>query len=184
MPDVVTLDLETRLVRRAGFENVLNVLECVLENPLVRPGQIRHFPVVLPVFIARQHRIHAEIHRAHVERGDLGLELQRRLQTLVDAHRRRAAGGEVDHDIRAAGDVRGKFAKPLRVLRRPAIDRVARMQMYDGRARLGRTDGCIGNFFGGNRQVRRHGRRMNRAGHGTGDDDFAVLANRHDGLRR
>jgi len=48
------------------------------------------------------------------------------LQALLDGHRRRAAGGEVDHDVAAPGDVGGENAEIFRILRRMAVDRVAR----------------------------------------------------------
>ena len=38
---------------------------------------------------------------------------------------------------------------------------------------FGRADSGVGDLLGGNRQMRRHRRRINRAGDGAGDDDFA-----------
>jgi hypothetical protein len=40
----------------------------------------------LKVLEAVQHRVQAEVHRAHVQRGHLGRVLQRGLQALLDRH--------------------------------------------------------------------------------------------------
>ena len=63
----------------------------------------------------------------------------------------------------------------LRRLVGPAVLRIARVQMHDRGAGLGRADRGIGDLLGGHRQMRRHRRRVDRAGDGAGDDDFAAL---------
>ena len=73
--------------------------------------EIRALPVVLEFLEALQHRKEAEVHRAHVERRDFGLELQRGLQPLLDRHRRRAAGREVDARRSSALDLRQRTAR-------------------------------------------------------------------------
>ena len=120
--------------------------------------------------------IEPEIHRAHVERRDLRLQLQRGLQPFLDRHRRRAAGREVDDDVAPPRDVGGEFAEVLRILRRVPVDGIARVQMDDGSARFRRADRGVGDLARRDRQMRRHRRRVDRARHGTGDDDFAVDA--------
>src|SRR5882724_769264 len=120
--DVVALDLEARSVVGARRQDVLDVLERVAEDSLVRARQIFALPAVLEFLEALEHRKETEVHRTHVERSDLGLELQRRLQTFLDRHRRGAAGREVDDDVGAALDVRGEFAEIFWVLRRMAVD--------------------------------------------------------------
>src|SRR5437016_7590346 len=107
--DVVALDLEARAVVGAGGQNVLDVLERVPEDALVGRRQVALFPVELERAEALEHREEPEVHGAHVERRDLGLELQRGLQALLDGHRRRAASREIEHDVAAARDVRGEF---------------------------------------------------------------------------
>ena len=68
MPDVVALDLEARAVLGAGREDVFDVLERVLEDAVARAFEIRLLPVVFELALeAREHRVEAEIHRAHVE---------------------------------------------------------------------------------------------------------------------
>src|SRR5436190_19487792 len=67
VPDVVALDLEARAVRATGVEDVLDVLERVLEDAIVRSREVGALPVELEFAIAAEHREEAEIHRAHVE---------------------------------------------------------------------------------------------------------------------
>ena len=138
--DVVALDLEASPVVGTRGEDVLDVLERVLEDAVLRSRKVRPLPIELERREALEHRIEPEVHRAHVERRDLGLQLQRRLQTLLDRHRRRATGGEIDDDVATPRDVGGELAKVFRVLRRMPVDRIARMQMDDGGTRLPRAD--------------------------------------------
>ncbi len=77
-------------------------------------------PVVLELLEARQHREQPEIHRSHVERRDLRLERRRRLHPLLHRHVRRAAGGQIDHRVRALLDARKERAERLRRLVRLA----------------------------------------------------------------
>ena len=63
----------------------------------------------------------------------------------------------------------------LRRLVGAAVLRIARMQMHDRGARFGSADRGIGDLLRGDRQMRRHRRRMDRAGDGAGDDDFAAF---------
>jgi hypothetical protein len=48
------------------------------------------------------------------------------------------------------------------------------MQMQDGGAGLRRRNRLLGDLIGRDRQRVRHGRRVNRAGDGAGDDDLVV----------
>ena len=75
-----------------------------LEDAVARAFEIGPLPVVLEFLVALEHRIEPEIHRAHVERGDLGLEGRGRLDALLDRHGRRAAGGDVDDAVGALLD--------------------------------------------------------------------------------
>ena len=124
---------------------------------------------------AREHRVEPEIHRAHVEARDLRLEGRRGLHALLDRHRRRAAGGDVDDGLGALLDHFQERRERLRRLIRPAVLGIARMQMHDCRAGLRGADRRIGDFARRDRQVRRHRRRMDRAGNRAGDDDFVAL---------
>ena len=49
-----------------------------------------------------------------------------------------------------------ELAEQLRILRRAAVLRVARVQVHDRRARLRRADRRLGDLLGRDRQVRRH----------------------------
>jgi hypothetical protein len=98
---VVTLHLEPRSVVGAGFEDVADFLERVAEHAVFGAFEIRPFPVVLELLVPAEHGVQAEVHRTHVQRGHLRLELERGLQALVHQHVRRAAGGEVDHHVGA-----------------------------------------------------------------------------------
>ena len=81
---------------------------------------------------AFEHREEAEVHRAHVERGDFRLELARP-QALLDRHRRSAAGGEVDHAVRALLDICRNGAKAWGAIGLPVVG-IARVEMHDRRA--------------------------------------------------
>ena len=61
-------------------------------------------PLVLELLEALQHREQAEVHRAHVERRQFGLEQWPRAHALLDGHVRAAAGGDVDDGVGAALD--------------------------------------------------------------------------------
>ncbi len=104
MADVVALDLEAGAVLGAGREDVFDVGEGVLEDALARALEIGLLPVVFEGLLAGEHRVEPEIHRAHVERGDLRLEGRGGTDALLDRHGRRAAGGDVDDAIGALLD--------------------------------------------------------------------------------
>jgi hypothetical protein len=46
--------------------------------------------------------------------------------------------------------------------------------MHDGSARFGGADRSLGDLVRRDRQMRRHGRRVNRTGDGAGNDDFVL----------
>ena len=97
-------------------------------------------PLVFPFLVAVEHREEAEIHRAHVERAHLGLGAQRRRQPLLQGHAVAAAGGDVDDRVGRLLDARQELHEHFGIRRRPAVLRVARMQMQDRGAGLGRGD--------------------------------------------
>ena len=176
MADVVALDLEAGVVAGAGRQDVLDVGERVLEHARLRTLEIRFLPVVLELaLVARDHRIQPEVHRAHVERGDLRLEGCGRTHALLGGHGRRAAGGDVHHHVGALLDDLEEWREGLGRLVRTAVLRIAGMQMDDSRAGFGCPDGGIRDLRGGDGDVRRHRGRMDRAGNSTGNDDFSRL---------
>ena len=67
----------------------------------------------------------------------------------------------------------------LRRLVGPAVLRVARMQMHDRGAGFGRAERRVGDLLRRDRQMRRHRRRVDRAGDGAGDDDFVLAPRFH-----
>jgi hypothetical protein len=172
--DVVALDLEARAVLAARGQDVGDVAEGVLEDALVGAREVGLLPVVLELLVAPEHLVQAEVHRAHVERGDLGLELQRGLQALFHRHGRRAAGGEVDDHVARHRDLRQELVEQGRILRRAAVLGIARVQVHDRGARLRRADRRLGDLGRRHRQVRRHARRVDRPRHRAGDDDLAL----------
>ena len=54
-----------------------------------------------------------------------------------------------------------------------AVLGIARVQVHDRRTGLGRADRRVGDLLRRHRQIGRHGRRVDRAGHRAGDDDLA-----------
>ena len=173
---VIALEFKARAVGAALLEHELDVGKGVLENQVARAFQKSLLPGLLEIFVAPEHGKQTEVHRAHVERCHLGLQLQGRLHALDHRHGWRAAGGDVDDRVAALLDVAHKGAKSIGRLVRPAVFGLARMQMHDGRTGLSRAHGSVSNLLRADRQVGRHGRRVDRAGDGAGDDDFAVLA--------
>ena len=174
MADVVALELEARAVALADLlQDVLDVLVGVAEDEVARALERRRLPVVLPGLVALQHRVEAEVHRAHVERAHLGLGAARGGEALLEAHAVAAAGRDVDHHVRGLLDHRQK-PEHLGVGRRPAVLRVARVQVHDRGTRLRRAERALGDLLRRDRQVRAHGRRVDRAGHGAADDHLVA----------
>ena len=139
----------------------------------LEPSRIGPLPWMTELLEALEHGKEAEIHRAHVERGDFRLEQGDRPQAFLDRHRRGAAGGDVDHAIRALLDDLEERREPLGRLVGASVGGIARVQMDDRRTRVGRADGGFGDLLRRDWQVRRHRRRVDRAGDGAGDNDFA-----------
>src|SRR5215467_4698825 len=99
MSNVVALELETGAVWAAEPEDFRDVLERVSEYPGFARREILRLPLVPPRLLPRQHLVQAEVHRAHVEGRELGLQPQCRLQAVLDGHRLRSAGSDVDDDV-------------------------------------------------------------------------------------
>ena len=128
--------------------------EGVLEDAVARAFEIGPLPVVLELLEAVEHRVEAEVHRAHVERGDLGLE-------------DRAPGCSRSSTVMVGAPpvvmLMTQFERCLMTLQERleglgrlvglAGLRVARMQMDDGRAGLRRADRRVGDLLGRHRQI-------------------------------
>jgi hypothetical protein len=84
MTDVVALELESRAVAFAQtFQDSLDIRKCVAKNPVTRGLEERPLPLVLEMRIAADHRVHAEIHRTHVERAEFRRDAQRGGEPII-----------------------------------------------------------------------------------------------------
>ena len=176
MAGIVALELEAGAVRFSQIlENALYILECISEYEVVRAPKIGLFPIVFPGLEAVGRLEDAEIHRAHVERGDLRLGDQRRRHALLDGHAEPAPGRNVDDGAGVLLDPRQEIHEHRGVGRRPAVNRVAGVEVEDRGPRLRRPDRLLGDLVRGQRQVIRHRRGVDRAGYRAGDDDLVVL---------
>src|SRR6476646_11330333 len=72
--DVVAFELEARAVCRQRGRCEFDILEGVAENEIAGALQILPLPFVLEVLEPVQHRKQAEVHRSHVQGGELRLE--------------------------------------------------------------------------------------------------------------
>ena len=139
----------------ADMANRLDVREGVLEHALARILEIRLLPVVLELaLVARDHRVKAEVHRAHVERGDFRRKGSGGLDALFHGHGRRAARGDVHHDAGTLLDHLQEWRERFRSLVGAAVLRVARVQMHHGGTGFGGADGGIRDLARRDRQVR------------------------------
>ena len=172
VPDVVALELEAGPERAEPAEDVLHVLERVPEDEVPTVLEEGRLPVVQEGVVAGEHGEQPEVHRAHVERGQLGLGRDGAGDPLFEGHVLAAAGGDVDDRVAARRDLRQELHEDLRVGRRPAVTRIARVEVQDRGARLRRLDRRIGDLTRGDRQVRRHRRCVDRAGDRAADDDL------------
>src|SRR5262249_10637307 len=146
--DIVALNLETGAVVGTGCEDVFDVGEGVLEHAGSGGLKIGFFPIELELLLARQHRVEAEIHSAHVEGGNLGFENGGGWSALLDCHAHAATGGDVDDTVRPLLDHLEKWGERLGRLVGPAVLGVARVQVHDGGARFGRADGRVRDLRG------------------------------------
>jgi hypothetical protein len=174
MRDVVAFELEPGVVLVAGLQDVLDILEAVAEHHVARPLQMLAFPVMLELLVFVEQREQPEIHRTHVQRRYLRLELGRRPDAFLHRHIGAAASGYVHRRVGALLDARQEAGEGFGRLVRLAGLRVARMQMQDRRPGLGRRDRLRRDLVRRYGKMRRHRRRMDRAGNGAGDDGFTL----------
>ena len=131
---VVAFELVARTGGVQGVQRVTNVLEAIAKHEIVRALEHLGLPIVLESFVALEHRKEAEVHRAHVHRGDLRLPLFRRTYALLDSHEGRTAGRQIDDHVRGLLDHFEERFERLGALIGSAIRRIARMQVHDCRA--------------------------------------------------
>ena len=176
VPDVVAFELEAGAVGLAELaQYVFDVLERIPEDEVPAVLQVPALPFVLELRVAVEHRIQPEVHRAHVERAHLGLRPQCAGEPLLERHPVPAAGGDVHHRIAALLDARQELHEYVRARRGAAVLGVARVEMDDRGARLGRLDGLLRDLRGSQRQVRRHRGGVDRPGGRTRDDHLFLL---------
>ena len=72
MTDVIALDLKARSGLAARLQDVRDIAEGIAKHQIIGVLEIGPLPVVAEFLEASQQLVHAEVHRAHVERGDLG----------------------------------------------------------------------------------------------------------------
>jgi hypothetical protein len=175
MADIVAFEFEARAAAFAEpLEDAFDIGEGVLEDRVAGGFQQFWLPGVLPVARAVEHGEKAEIHRAHVERAHLRL-------AASGAARRSPASCREEPPVvmlmtaSVACLMRGRNCMKTAgsAVGRPSF-RVAGVQMQDRGAGLRRRDRLLAIWSGVSRQMRRHRRRVDRAGDGAGDDDLAV----------
>src|SRR5829696_3528344 len=172
VPYVVALELEAGTVRAHRLQQALDVGEGITEDMSARHLEISRLPVKLELLDTAGHRVETEIHRSHVERAHLRLHSLRSGQSLVDRHRLRAAGGDVDDGVGALLDAGQETEEDLRVRSRLTSLRIARVQMQDRRPFAGRADSVLGDLIWCDRQIRRLRRDVDRPGDCAGNDDL------------
>src|SRR5579875_911997 len=153
MPHIVAFKLKAGAGIAQLLERVFDIGKRVAENQVSRTFQMLPLPLKFEFLKPIEHREEAEIHRAHIERGNFRLKAHGRSNALADQHMRCAARGQVHHRIRRLFDARQKCRKGFGALVRLAGFRVPRVQMNNGRARLGSAHRCIGNLLRRHRQI-------------------------------
>ena len=176
VPDVVALELESRALRRELVDDRLDVEERVLEDEVARHLQVRVLPLVLELRDAGGHREDPEVHAAHVQRAQLGLEAARGLEALVERHAVPAARRDVDDGVGAGEDLGQELAVDVRVGRRRAGLGVAGVEVQDRRAGLRGADRLLGDVLRRDGQVGRERGDVDRSRHRAADDRLALLS--------
>ncbi len=148
--------------------------ETVIARTMAAVLEMLALPVMGEVLEPVEHGVEAEIHRAHVQRGQLRLEGQRRLHALLDRHVRAAAGGDIDHRAGGLLDPRQERLEGTRILGRASRFGIAGMQVQDRCPGLRRSYRGFDDLLCRDRQVFRHRRGVDRAGDGAGDDDLLL----------
>src|SRR5829696_2246585 len=150
---VVALELEAGTVRAHRLQQALDVGEGITEDMSARHLEISRLPVKLELLDTAGHRVETEIHRSHVERAHLRLHSLRSGQSLVDRHRLRAAGGDVDDGVGALRDAGQEAQEDLRVRSRLTRIWIARVEVQNSCPFPRRADGVLGDLVGRDRQI-------------------------------
>ena len=153
---------------------MIDVLEGVAEHVAAGDVPVAALPLVLQGRQLLERHEAGKIHRAEVQRGHFGADAFRRLEPLFQRHARPATGGDVDDGIAARADLRQELHEDFGIGSGAAIHRIACMQVQHGRAGLRCRDGFFDDLRRRQRQIRRLARRVDRAGDGAGNDDWAA----------
>src|SRR5215207_655626 len=141
--DVVALELKAGPACAEVRDDRLDVLEGVLKDEVARHLQVLVLPLVPEALDPVEHGKEAEVHAAHVQRAKFGLEMTGGSCTLLERHPMAAAGRDVDDHVAARAYLGQEPSEHLRIRRRPAVLRVARVQVHYCRPGLGGADGVL-----------------------------------------
>jgi hypothetical protein len=135
--NVVAFELEARAIFRQCSQCKFDIFEGVAKNEIAGALQILPLPFVLEVLEPVQHRKQAEVHRSHVQGGELRLEADGGFDALFDRHEGAAAAREVHDGVGGLLDACEERLERLRRLVGPAGLGVAGVKMQDRCACLG-----------------------------------------------
>jgi hypothetical protein len=152
VPDVVALELEARAMGAQGLENAFDIGERVAEDVPARHLEIARLPVVRELLDAVGHGVEPKVHRPHVEGAHLRLHAQGSGQAVVDGHRLRPAGSDIDDRVGLRFDARQELQENVGIGRRLPGVGIAGVEMEDGRPFLRRADGVVGYLLGRDRE--------------------------------
>ena len=122
-------------------QNLTDIGEGIADDGGFRSLDISLLPRVLPLRDAEARPVEGEVHHAHVERTELGLDAQGKGEALVE--RSAGAGVDVEDRVRLGGDERRKRAQSVRLRGRPAL-RVAGVKTQHRGARPRCLDRLLG----------------------------------------
>ena len=152
---VVALELKARTTFFAQtLQGGLDLGKGVDEDAGARPQDIGLLPVVLPLALALCGPGKVEVDRAHVERGDLGLEHDGGLESLLNTHGHRATCRDVDNGVGVVGQGPDKRTIDLGVGRRSTVPGVPGVQVQDRCPGFHCTLALGDHLFGSNWQPR------------------------------
>jgi hypothetical protein len=97
--NVVALDFEASTALSKIAKNVFNVGEGILEDKVFHALDLLFFPVITPLYDPLGHRVNGKVHRSHVQRTHLGLDLERISKPFLNLHLSTAARRDVDDGV-------------------------------------------------------------------------------------
>ena len=137
MADVIAFEFEACAQRSELAHPSLDLREGIRQDEILGGFQIRLLPAVAPVGALFRRGGDVEVEGAHVHRGDFGRHRERGREALIERHSQAAPGGDIDDRIGLPFDLRQELEESLGRLIGLSSLRIARVQMNDGRSRLG-----------------------------------------------